>query len=91
MLDRELKQNAPKIKVQKPEATYLMWLDCRGLKLNDEELYQFFVKEAGVGIEMGHVFGGSSAGYVRMNIGCTRATIMECTRRIAEAYQKYGL
>lgn len=89
-LDRKSKKNTPAIRVQRPEATYLMWLDCQDLGLSDQELYDFFVVEAGVGIEMGNVFGGDSAGYVRMNIGCTRATVEECCRRIAATYRRHG-
>ena len=66
-----------------------MWLDCRALGLDDEALYRFFVDEAGVGIEIGNIFGGESAGFVRMNIGCTRATIAECCRRLREAYENH--
>ena len=88
-LDEALRSYMPKIHVQRPEATYLMWLDCRALGLDDEALYRFFVDEAGVGIEIGNIFGGESAGFVRMNIGCTRATIAECCRRLREAYENH--
>lgn len=87
-LDRSLKEYAPKIRVLKPEATYLMWLDCRELELSEEELYRLFVEEAGLGIEQGHLFGAEIKGYIRMNLGCTRATVKECCRRIITAYQK---
>ncbi|MCI8598768.1 MAG: pyridoxal phosphate-dependent aminotransferase [Lachnospiraceae bacterium] len=90
VLDQGLKEKAPKIHVQKPEATYLMWLDCRELGLSDEELYHFFVNEAGVGIEMGHLFGEEITGYVRMNIGCNRATIHQCIKQIEEVYVAHG-
>lgn len=89
-LDEGFKKDMPKIQVQRPEATYLMWLDCRELAMTDEELYHFFVEEAGVGIEMGNLFGGNTAGYVRMNIGCSRVTIEECPRRLEQAYKNHG-
>lgn len=80
----------PQIKVNVPDATYLMWLDCRELGLDEEELYSFFVEEAGLGIEPGHLFGTEIQGFVRMNLGCTRATVKECCSRIITVYHKHG-
>lgn len=88
LLDDGLRTQAPEIKCQKPEGTYLLWLDCRNLALNETELWKFFVVKAGVGIELGSAFGKSGKGFVRMNIGCTKATIQECVNRIAKAYQE---
>ena len=90
LLDQKLKKDAPKIRVQKPEGTYLMWLDCRELGLDEEKLYSFFVEEAGLGIEPGHLFGIEIQGFVRMNLGCTRATVKECCSRIITVYHKHG-
>lgn len=91
LLEEGLRQHAPKIKCQRPEATYLIWVDCKELGLSEEELRKFFVQEARVGIEMGNVFGESGEGFIRMNIGCTRAVIQECINRIGKAYKERGL
>lgn len=58
-LDQYLKEYMPKIKCQKPDATYLLWLDFRALQLNDEELEAFCLKEAGVAFDAGKWFGGA--------------------------------
>ena len=90
VLDRTLRDSAPGIRVLRPEATYLMWLDCRALGMDDETIERFFVEEAGIGIEMGNLFGDNGTGYVRMNIGCPRSVIESCAQRIAQAYHAHG-
>jgi cystathionine beta-lyase len=77
-----LQKNIPKIKMIKPEATYLLWLDCRDLGMTDSQLRDFFAKECKVGMNPGIVFGEVGGGFMRMNIGTTRATIEECLARI---------
>ena len=89
-LDQYLREHMPKIRCQKPEATYLMWLDCSGLGLGQEELKRFFVEEARVGVEEGTLFGGASASFMRMNIGCARATLKQALEQLESTYQKRG-
>ncbi|MEP5324253.1 MalY/PatB family protein [Marinobacter alexandrii] len=73
------------IRVFAPEATYLMWLDCRALGLSDAELKRFFVQEAGVGMNPGISFGGPGSGFMRLNIGCPRSVLTEVLDRIEAA------
>jgi cystathionine beta-lyase len=77
-----LQKNIPQIKLIKPEATYLLWLDCRGLGMSDAQLRDFFVKECKVGMNPGIVFGEVGSGFMRMNIGTRRAVVEECLARI---------
>jgi cystathionine beta-lyase len=70
-----LKKNIPQIKLIKPEATYLLWLDCRELGMTDLQLRDFFVKECKVGMNPGTVFGEAGKGFMRMNIGTTKSSI----------------
>ena len=65
----------PQIKLIKPEATYLLWLDCRELGMNDAQLRDFFVRSCKVGMNPGTVFGEGGSGFMRMNIGTTKARI----------------
>jgi len=74
----------PQIKLIKPEATYLLWLDCRALGLNDNALRDFFVKDCKLGMNPGSVFGEGGSGFMRMNIGCRRSVIMEALVSIKE-------
>ncbi len=76
----------PKIKPVKTEGTYLVWLDCRALNLNDDELKDFFLN-AGVELNQGHNFGNAGKGFMRFNIGCPRETLIEGLERIRSAYK----
>lgn len=68
-----------------PEGTYLMWLDCRRLGLDDAGLKRFFVEDAGVGMNPGISFGKQGSGFMRLNIGCPRAVLADALQRIEAA------
>ena len=74
-------QNLPQIKMTNPEATYLAWLDCRetGIEGNPQK---FFLEKARVAFSDGAVFGKGGEGFVRLNFGCTRATLQEGLERM---------
>jgi cystathionine beta-lyase len=80
-----LQKNIPQIKMIKPEATYLLWLDCRGLGMTDSQLRDFFIKQCKVGMNPGIVFGDVGSGFMRMNIGTRRANIEHALFAIKEA------
>jgi cystathionine beta-lyase len=81
-------RDLPGITVSAPEGTYLMWLDCRGLGLDDAGLKRFFIEEAGVGLNPGLTFGQPGSGFMRLNIGCPRATLEAVIDRLARAIQR---
>ena len=56
-----------KFKVHKPEGTYLIWIDCKGLEMSDLKIKDFFVNEAKLGLSMGRFFGTVGQGFMRMN------------------------
>jgi cystathionine beta-lyase len=70
----------PPLKTHRPEATYLAWIDARGL--NDPDPAAFF-ESAGVGLSDGRDFG--AAGYVRLNFGCRRALLEDALARMRQA------
>lgn len=74
----------PQIKLIKPEATYLLWLDCRGLGMSDAQLRDFFVRECKVGMNPGTVFGEGGSGFMRMNIGTTKARILDALEAVRQ-------
>jgi cystathionine beta-lyase len=86
-VNESFEKHAPEIKVIKPEATYLLWLDCSALGLGAQDLRKFFVEEAKVGLNAGIDYGEEAAQFMRMNIGCTRATLEEAVDRIIKAVQ----
>ncbi|MFH0913921.1 MAG: MalY/PatB family protein [Chloroflexota bacterium] len=75
----------PKIKAIKPQGTYLVWLDCRQLGMEDLILRSFLREKARVGLDDGFLFGPGGAGFERMNIACPRAILEEALRRIETA------
>jgi len=83
-----LQKNIPQIKMTKPEATYLIWLDCRELGMTDSQLRDFFIKDCKVGMSPGMVFGEGGSGFMRLNIGTHRAAIEQILLSIAIAINK---
>jgi cysteine-S-conjugate beta-lyase len=81
----------PILKIIPPEGTYLIWVDCRGLGLNDKELRDFLLHKARVGFNSGHPFGPGGEGFVRVNIACPRATLSEALKRLKDALKSEGL
>lgn len=78
-------KNVPGIKARKPEGTYLMWLDCRGLGLSGKELNKFMVEKAKVGCGEGIWFGEEGEGFERCTLACPRKILMEGLNRIKQA------
>lgn len=85
LLEDFFKANFPEVKVMRPEATYLIWIDFSAFGLSDELLNQKLI-DAGVGLNRGAQFGKQGSGYMRINIGCTRATLEEALLRIRKAF-----
>lgn len=73
------------IEVIHAEGTYLLWLDCRGLGMSQEELDKFFVEKVKLGFNSGKTFGREGEGFLRMNVACPRTTVEEALRRIVAA------
>lgn len=84
-LETYLKENLPEIVPMKPEATYLIWLDFSAYGLSDDELNKKLI-QAGVGLNRGVQFGKQGTGFMRINIGCPKATLELALIRIKEAF-----
>ncbi len=79
------KENIPKISVIQPQGTYLLWLDCRALGLDDKALSAFMKEQAKVGFDDGSMFGAGGSGFERMNIACPRSILKDALQRIEKA------
>ena len=77
--------NIPKIKVVEPEGTYLLWLDCRGLGLNTEQLQSLMVNKAKLWMDEGYIFGMGGSGFERLNLACPRATLERALKQLEAA------
>lgn len=80
-----MERHVPRIKVIRPEGSYLVWLDCRDLGMTPQEMQAFFLKTAKVGLTFGESYGPAGEGFERLNIGCPRKTLEEGLRRIRDA------
>ncbi len=78
-------RHIPKIKTYAPDATYLMWLDCRDLGLNNQELHDFMIQKAGLGLNDGYAFGRSLNGYMRLNAACPRSVLERALQQLEAA------
>ncbi len=80
-----LAQNAPTIEPVKPEGTYLMWLDCRKTGLTSQEICDRLVREQGMAMGSGAGYGsdGNAEGFMRLNIGCPRATLQKGLEKLS--------
>ncbi len=88
-VENYLAEHIPGIKLIKPEGTYLLWLDCRTLNMTDTQLNHFFIHEAGVGMSPGVQFGkAEGSGFMRLNIGAPRKTILTALEQIKKAINK---
>lgn len=77
----------PQIKPNLPDATYLIWLDCRDLGMDNQALRDFFIQKAKLGLNEGYTFGRSLQGYMRLNAACPRATLEKAMAQLKAAVE----
>jgi cysteine-S-conjugate beta-lyase len=80
-------ENLPEVKVMKPDATYLIWLDFSAFGLTDEALNQKLI-DGGIGLNRGVQFGKQGSGFMRMNIGCPRSVLQEALSLIKNVFRE---
>lgn len=80
-----IEKNMPKLKVRKPQGTYLLWVDFSELGLSDDEVAKFLVENAKVALNNGPSFGIGGQGYQRINLACPRSMVEEALTRIKNA------
>lgn len=91
LVDTSLKQKMPKIKAILPEASFLIFLDCRELGYEtQEQLVDFFVNKARLGLNDGAMFGKEGTGFMRLNVATPRSIVEEAMKRLEEAYLGEG-
>ena len=80
-----LKENIPGISMIRPQASYLIFLDCRALGVTQDELKRLFVEQAHLALNDGAMFGKPGEGFMRLNIGCPRAVLEQALKQLAKA------
>ena len=84
-MEEYCKTHLPKIKPLRPEASFLVWLDCRALGLNHEQLIDLFVDKAHLALNDGEMFGKGGAGVMTVNVGTPRAILPKALEQVTEA------
>lgn len=78
-------RHLPQIKPWRPQASFLVWLDCRALGLDHDALVSLFTDKARLALNDGELFGPEGAGFMRLNVGSPRAVLEEAMRRLSQA------
>lgn len=80
-----LKEHIPEIRAILPEASFLVWLDCRALNLPQQELVRLFIEKAHLALNDGSMFGPGGEGFMRLNVGCPRSLIEQGLNNLKKA------
>lgn len=83
-----LKKNIPSIKALRPQASFLVWLDCRDLRLSHDDLVHLFVDEAHLALNDGAMFGPGGEGFMRMNVASARSVLHTALEQLKAAITK---
>lgn len=86
-----LEENLPVLKMTKPEGTYLVWIDFKGLGLSDDELEDLIINKAGLWLDSGLVFGKAGKGFQRINVACPRKTLQLALDKLKSAIDNIAL
>ena len=79
------RQHLPGIVAVKPQAGFLLWLDCTGLGLEHEQVVDLFVNRARLALNEGSMFGPAGRCHMRLNVGTPRAVIQQALQRLHAA------
>ena len=81
------KERIPQIKPLRPQASFLIWMDCRSLGLDHDSLISLFVEQAGLALNDGEMFSPGGEGFMRLNVGTSRAVLESALTRLETAVQ----
>lgn len=72
----------PQIRPLRPQASFLVWLDCRRLGLDRDGLNRLFIDGAGLALNDGEMFSPGGEGFMRLNVGTSRALLKDALERL---------
>ena len=76
------REHLPQIKPWRPQASFLVWLDCRALGLSHDALVDLFVNHAHLALNDGAMFGIGGSGFMRLNVGTPRAVLLQALEQL---------
>ena len=85
--EKYLKENIPALKMIRPQASYLIFLDCRELGLCQKELNRLFIEEAHLALNDGTMFGKEGEGFMRLNVACPRVILEKALEQLRKAIE----
>lgn len=80
-----LEENIPSIGMVTPEASFLVWLDCRSLKMEQDQLVKMFINRAHLALNDGSMFGDEGRGFMRLNVACPRQVLKNALDHLRDA------
>lgn len=85
------RERIPAVRPLRPQASFLVWLDCSRLGLGHDSLMSLFIDGARLALNDGEMFGPGGEGFMRLNVGAPRSVVLEALRRIEEAIARLNL
>ena len=79
------REHLPQIKPWRPQASFLVWLDCRALGLSHDALVDLFVNHAHLALNDGAMFGIGGSGFMRLNVGTPHAVLRQALEQLFQA------
>ena len=79
------RERIPQVKPLRPQASFLIWLDCRGLGLDHDRLTSLFIDKAGLALNDGEMFNPGGEGFMRLNIGTSRKVLEDALLSLEKA------
>lgn len=79
--------NIPEVKIIRPQASFLLWVDFRGLGLCQKALMDMLLDKAHIALNDGTMFGVQGEGFARLNIGCPRSVLADALDHIRNAVE----
>ncbi len=85
MAEDFLRKELPKVRMMKPDASYLIWMDFSEYGFSDAELKERMLKKGKIILEPGTKYGPGGEGFMRLNVGCSAAAVKEGLKRMKAA------
>ncbi|WP_449021929.1 MalY/PatB family protein [Prevotella jejuni] len=79
------RERIPGVRPLRPQASFLVWLNCRGLKLSHDKLLDLFIDKAHLALNDGEMFGPGGEGFMRLNVGTPRSVLRQALEQLAKA------
>ena len=83
-----LREHMPLLSIVRPQASFLIWLNCSKLALDHDSLVSLFIDKAGLALNDGEAFGPGGEGFMRMNVGCPRSVLEKALGQLEKALEK---